>query len=261
MQENGKVHDRPIDLGRQSRASHFPLTRLLQLIDLLQTERCPNARQLAETCEVSRRTIYRDLAALADAGMNVVYRSDRQGYELVRGLFLAPPRLDEREALALLVLCRQWTAGDDLGLRRHANRAMDKLIQCLPENVRSRISGVAEILSESLDRPRVDERHDLFEQILDAITHRRQIRLWVREPSALPIEPTKLGIYRLTRMNGFWCLVGRSSRHCGVAIVPIAQIDRAELTTDAYTIPPRFNLDRFLARNEAEPDASESGSG
>ena len=73
-----------IFLAEPLHSSRFPLARLIQLIILLQTERCPNARRLAEICEVSRRTIYRDLAALAGAGIAVIYRSDRQGYQLAQ---------------------------------------------------------------------------------------------------------------------------------------------------------------------------------
>jgi hypothetical protein len=259
MQENGKVRDRPVDAGRQPRGNHFPLTRLLQLIGLLQTEQCPNARQLAETCEVSRRTIYRDLATLADAGMNVVYRPDRQGYQLKPGLHLLPARLDDREAIALLLLCRQWTAGDDLGLRRYANRAMDKVIQCLPEDLRGRIKRAAEVLSETPDLPLPTDREALFEQILDAISRRRQIRIWVREPDSRTNEPTKFGIYRLIGMDGVLCLVGRSSRHCNVITVATGHIERAELTEDDYTIPPRFHVDRYLAHQDAGDSTPDAG--
>ena len=163
--ENNNGRERSIVLAEPSHSSHFPLARLIQLIVLLQTERCPNARRLAEICEVSRRTIYRDLAALAGAGISVLYRSDRQGYQLAQNVFLQPPKMEEREALALLVSCRQWGSGDDLGLSRHANQAIDKLVQCLPEGMRTRLLAAAEILSDALDhlelspiRREVDDR-------------------------------------------------------------------------------------------------------
>jgi predicted DNA-binding transcriptional regulator YafY len=115
--------------ARQLTASRFPISRLLQLIVHLQTGRCPNARRLGELCEVSTRTIYRDLATLADAGFPVVYRPDRQGYRIDRGLFLQSPRLEERELLALLLLTRCASQDDDLGLRCDAMLGVDKLIR------------------------------------------------------------------------------------------------------------------------------------
>ncbi len=248
LPENSNRRERPIELSKHLHTGQFPLARLIQLIVLLQTERCPNASRLAEICEVSRRTIYRDLATLASAGINVVYRPDRQGYELSRHLFLQPPRLENREVLGLIVLCRQWGSGDDLGLYEHANRAVDKLVQSLPEEIRSRVQATAEVLGDAPERPETSpQRVEIDEQILVALDRRRQVRLWIID-EACTIQTTKLAIYRLARLQEGWCLVGRSTHHCGVIVVPVARIERVEETADPYTIPPRFNLERFLAR-------------
>ena len=250
--ENNDGRERSIVAAEPSHSSRFPLARLIQLIVLLQTERCPNARRLAEICEVSRRTIYRDIAALAGAGITVLYRSDRQGYQLAQNVFLQPPKMEEREALALLVSCRQWGSGDDLGLSRHANQAIDKLVQCLPEGMRTRLLAAAEILSDALDHLESSPiRREVDDRILVALTQRRQVRLRVRETGTSAAETTKLGIYRLAKVHGFWCLVGRSTRHCRVLLIPLDQIEQVELTEDPYSIPPRFNLVRFLASTAA----------
>ncbi len=252
-QKNAREVEEPA--AEASQSGRFPLARLIQLILLLQTERCPNARRLAELCEVSRRTIYRDLAALAEAGINVLYRSDRQGYELAQNVFLHPPRMDEREALALLVACRQWGSADDLGLSRSANQAIDKLVQSLPEAMRSRLLAAAEILGEAADH-RVSSagRSESDDSILRALSERRQVRLRYREPGTGSTETTKLAIYRLARVHGSWCLVGRSTRHCLVLLIPLHHVEQVEVTADTYTIPPRFNLARFLSQADTSPN-------
>jgi predicted DNA-binding transcriptional regulator YafY len=243
---------RASELAEPAHSSRFPLARLIQLIVLLQTERCPNARRLAEICEVSRRTIYRDLAALAGAGITVLYRSDRQGYQLAQNVFLQPPKMEEREALALLVSCRQWGSEDDLGLRRHAIQGVDKLVQCLPEAMRKRLMAAAEILSDASDHLESSAiRLEIDDRILVALTQRRQVRLRIREYGTSAAETTKLGIYRLAKVHRCWCLVGRSTRHCRVLLIPLHQIEQVELTEDPYSIPPRFNLARFLTRTAA----------
>jgi predicted DNA-binding transcriptional regulator YafY len=243
------------EIVEHSPAGQFPLARLIQLIVLLQTEQCPNARRLADICEVSRRTIYRDLATLAGAGITIVYRPDRQGYELSRHLFLQPLRLEEKEAQALLVLCRQWSQADDLGLYDHANRAVDKLLQSLPDELRERLKNASETLSEVVAiRSPCMERQALYDQIMASLGMRKQIRLALRVSDHAGLETTKFGIYRLPLINGRWCLVGRSTLHCGVVLFPVPQIERIELTSDSYTIPPRFNLARFLAQNSHEPE-------
>ena len=258
VSDGGHAQKSSIELDRNFRASTYPLARLIQLILLLQTERCPNARQLAEICEVSRRTIFRDLSALADAGVTVVYRPDRQGYQLARSLFLQPPRMEEREALALLVLCRQRKPGADLGLSQDANRAVDKLVQSLPDPLRTRLLAASEVLDNSpAPRGSPGVRQVVHDQILAALARRTQVRLWVREYRSGEVETTKMGIYRLVLHEHAWCLVGRSSRHCRVVLVPVQQVERVELTADPYAIPPRFNLERFLTRTSPQLEPAE----
>lgn len=251
--ERPEQRETAIGLARSLPASRFPISRLIQLIVLLQSGRCPNARRLAEVCEVSPRTIYRDLAILADAGITVLYRPDRQGYEIARGLFLQPPRLEEREVLALLVLCRFWDQGDDLGLQGDAFQAMDKLIQSLPEPLRTRSLDVAAILGDlpggaTAEAATATRTVAIHNEILAALVERRQVRLSLRGAPGQEPQATKMAIYRLTRLGKVWCLVGRSSWHCRVTLVPIDQIERVETTSDGYEIPPRFSLERFLCQ-------------
>ncbi|WP_165222942.1 helix-turn-helix transcriptional regulator [Aquisphaera insulae] len=238
------------------RPSHFPLVRLLQLIVLLQSERCPNARRMAEICEVSRRTIYRDLAMLDEAGIQVLYRPDRQGYQLARSMLLTSPRIEEHEAIALLVLTRNWNAHEDLGLSRAAGSAVDKLLQALPDSMRKNLLALAEVVGDS---PSPDatkaEPTGIHSLVLKSLASRQQVRVWVRDREGEPAESTKIAVYRLSRIDGQWCLIGRSSRDCSVCLIPLHRVERAESTADAYTIPPRFNLERFLLQHRSPAEA------
>jgi predicted DNA-binding transcriptional regulator YafY len=240
--------ERTIELTGQAHSSYFPLARLLELIILLQTDRCPNARELAEVCEVSRRTIYRDLATLSAAGIAVAYRPDRRGYAIARSPFLQPLRIEEREALALLILCSQGTPELDLGHFRSARRAVDKIIQGLPEEIRERLQAVSEVLCGPLgDDPLNSERRSLYELVLGALAKRYQIRIRIRMSPGPDLECTKMAVYRMTLVDRRWCMIGRSTRHCRVILVALQDVEQAELTADPYTIPPRFDLRRFLA--------------
>jgi proteasome accessory factor B len=226
------------------------LTRLFKLVAMLQSERHPNARELAEGCEVSRRTIYRDLDVLVAAGIPVRYRQESQGYQIAKGFFLPPANLSELEALALTVLSRQWEGGDALGLLRAASQGAVKLVQGLPAEVRDRVLVAAEPFH---DRPEPDERvsgrRSVHDTILGALARQRQLRLWFRDPSTNASECTKFSIYRLILHDRHWFLVGRSSWHRRVEVIGLPWVSRAELTDDVATMPPRFRLGRFLAQS------------
>jgi predicted DNA-binding transcriptional regulator YafY len=223
------------------------LPRLLELIMAIQSNRFPNARVLAEKCEVSRRTIYRDLDTLAAAGIPVRYRPDRQGYQLARTCAYQLPTLDEKEVLALLILVRQWKGGAGLDLLRHAHDGAVKLVQALPPDVRNRVLTRAEPVPHETNfssLPR--DRKLVYDAILDALAQRFQIRIWCRDAAAEMQETTKLSLYRLVLARGIWYVVGRSTLHRQVRVFRIPWIDRVTSTSDPYTIPPRFNLERFV---------------
>jgi predicted DNA-binding transcriptional regulator YafY len=223
------------------------LGRLFKLVMLLQAKSYPNAKELAERCEVSRRTIYRDLELLSEARVPVRFRPDRQGYELAKGFFLPPLNLDEEEALAILILARQWDGGDGLGLFRHAWNGAGKLVQALPQDVRERVVRAAEPFQCGTKPPVVPpHRKVIYEAVLEGLTRRLQLRLWYRNLETQVEDCTKFSIYRIVRSESLWHVVGRSSLHRRIEVIGVPWVQKAVLTDDPYTIPPRFNLVRFL---------------
>ena len=116
------------------------LARMLRMIVELRARRFPDASDLATAAEVSRRTAYRDLSALVDAGIPVRYRPDRRGYELAPGFFLPPIALEESEALALAIhaLGPSPPGGPDVSVE--ARSGLLKIAATLPDGPRARVS-------------------------------------------------------------------------------------------------------------------------
>lgn len=54
------------------------LERLLRLVNLLQSGRQFNTRELSEILGVSRRTIFRDINLLQDCGVQIQFSEERQ---------------------------------------------------------------------------------------------------------------------------------------------------------------------------------------
>src|SRR4051812_1275071 len=225
--------------GPSCSSARAQLPRLLELIMAIQSDRFPNARTLAERCEVSRRTIYRDLDTLEAAGIPVHYRPDRQGYQLARSCAYQLPSLEENEILALLLLVRQWKGGAGLDLVRHARDGAVKLVQSLSPDARNRILTRAEpVPDETNPWPLPRERKLVYDAILDALSQRYQLRIWYRD--AVEAEPitTKLSLYRLVLARGTWDVVGRSTPHRQGPGLPIPRIERGAATIDPHTLPP-----------------------
>ncbi len=224
------------------------LARLLRLLLALRSGH-PNAQALAELCEVSRRTVFRDLESLELAGIPVRYRADRQGYELGARFGIPTAPIDEAEAFALMVLVRQHDprAGGHL---RDARSGLAKVLESLAPEARARIAALAETIEgrgEPIDGPVGSAMaHGL---VLESLRRRLQLRAWFQQAAGRESQSTKLGPYRLILARRGWYVIGRSTADRGVRTFRVASILRAVLTDDPYAIPPRFDLDRYLGRS------------
>src|SRR4051812_26588449 len=79
-------------------------SRVVSIIGLLQSGRTLNSRQIAEECGVTRRTVFRDLIALQEAGIHPTYDPQKQTYALPANQIPASRlTLDEVAAVTMAV--------------------------------------------------------------------------------------------------------------------------------------------------------------
>jgi len=80
------------------------LIRLLRIITMIQAKPGIAARELAEKCETSERTIYRDLEVLSAACIPFTNKGHGQGYAYIGHFSLYPLNWTEDEAMAFSML-------------------------------------------------------------------------------------------------------------------------------------------------------------
>lgn len=113
--------------------------RLFQIIQLLRHDKVVTARDLAETLEVSERTIYRDVQDLSLSGVPITGEAG-QGYRLLKGFHLPPLMFNEEELAALLLGARMVQAWTDKGLARAAHLAMRKIESVIPDRLKPELT-------------------------------------------------------------------------------------------------------------------------
>jgi predicted DNA-binding transcriptional regulator YafY len=116
--------------------------RLVAMVMHLQGRRLVRAEDMAAHFEVSVRTIYRDIAALGEAGVPITGEAG-VGYSLVRSYHLPPVMLTADEAAALFVgaeMVRQFT---DASLAEPMSAAIDKLRAVLPRDRQEHVERLA----------------------------------------------------------------------------------------------------------------------
>src|SRR5690349_7278987 len=126
---------------------YFPTTRVLTILELLQSRQQLSGPELAERLEVNPRTVRRYITMLQDLGVPVEAERGRYGsYRLRPGFKLPPMMFTDDEALALtlgLLVARK------MGLTVAApavEGALAKIERVLPAVLRERVQAVQEIL-------------------------------------------------------------------------------------------------------------------
>src|SRR3989454_8657023 len=122
---------------------YFPTTRVLTVLELLQSHQRLSGPDIAERLEVNPRTVRRYITMLQDLGIPVEAERGRYGaYRLRPGFKLPPLMFTEDEALALTL---GLLAARRLGLTATApavEGALAKIERVLPLTLRQRVQAI-----------------------------------------------------------------------------------------------------------------------
>ena len=188
--------------------------RLLALILYLQSRRVVTAEEMAQHFELSIRTIYRDLAALGEAGVPIAAEAG-VGYTLMKGYNLPPVNFSAEEASALVtaaMLVQQFT---DESIRAQMNSALLKVRAILPRDRQEQIGRLESGLATTANA-RLPVQADLS-LLQQALAHRRLLRFQYRgsgksESMERNVEPFGLVYYTQRWHLIAWCRTRKDYR-------------------------------------------------
>lgn len=215
---------------------------------LLQARSPRSARELAESLEVSMRTIYRDVDALSASGVPVyAERGSSGGIALSDGYRQAIAQFSADELHALFVAAADPLA--DLGVTGH-ERALHKLKGALPDLQRTAAEKARErILLDHNKWYRTEQPGTVLAALRRAVWDERALRIAYRDrggkPSEREVEP--LG---LVSKAGVWYVIARDER-CEMRTFRAERIVSVAETTRKFTRPDGFDLERYWRDNMA----------
>lgn len=188
--------------------------RLLRLLQTLRRHRYPvTGNRLSQELGVSLRTLYRDIAALAAQGAQVV-GSPGVGY-LLRPGFLLPPLMLTQEEVEALVLGSRWVSRNgDSALQDAAADLLAKVEAILPANLREEMISSGLMVGPSRETPIGDRE---LADIRKAI--RAQSKLKMRyidssyEETHRTVWPFALGYFDRALILAAWCELREGYRH------------------------------------------------
>ncbi|GAA3243974.1 YafY family protein [Pseudonocardia petroleophila] len=219
-------------------------SRLVTLLFTLQRRRAATAAELAAELEVSERTIYRDVAALADAGVPLFTESGPGGgIRLVDGWRTRLDGLTAHEAAALFAVGAPQVLAD-LGMSAALAGAQAKLLATLPEALREHARTVAERFH--LDAPGWFHRpHDVphLDTVAAAVWDQQRLRVgYRRRDEVVRRDLDPLG---LVMKAGTWYLAAESGGR--VLMFRVDRVVDAEPSGERFERPPGFDLPSWWA--------------
>ena len=218
-------------------------SRLLSILMLLQARGRMTANALAQTMEVSPRTILRDIDQLSAAGVPLWGERGRQGgFQLRAGWSTQLTGMTEPEATALLLAGLPGPA-TELGLGAAAASARLKMLASLPSAWREQADRVGECLHiDPLDWYRAQDKPRFLREVADAVWHAH--RLTVNYESWRGTAKRELEPLGLVLKAGTWYLLARTVGKDAARTYRLASILDLKTSGRIFKRPRGFDLAR-----------------
>jgi predicted DNA-binding transcriptional regulator YafY len=220
--------------------------RLLAIVLELQARGRQRAEDLAATFEVGKRTIYRDIQALCEAGVPVI-STPGQGYSLLEGYFLPPLRFTPDEALILLLGGDVMAHSFDAEYRAAAQSATRKIAGALPEPLREEVRALQEsfryVGHSAGERPREGA---MLRQLRRAILGRHGVRFHYHarhgQDEAGAYSTREADPYGLVFYLGAWHMTGFCHLRQDIRHFRVERMQQLAVLPRTFTRPPGFKL-------------------
>ncbi len=232
--------------------------RLLAIVLELQGRGKRRAQDLADTFEVSKRTIYRDIEALCEAGVPVA-AAPGQGYKLIEGYFLPPLSFSADEAIILTLGSQVMRGSFDAQYGVAAESAGRKIMGVLPEQLRAEVayllSSIHFVVPSGM--PNSPTNNMMLQIIRGAIVERRTVQFLYyprhRKDDMQESEKSnasqsgdlrKVDPYALIHVAGSWYVAGYDHKRREKRTFRLDRIEHFEILKETFTRSGDFKLER-----------------
>jgi len=215
--------------------------RLFRLVLLLRRDRVTTAAELADTLEVSERTIYRDIQSLVLSGIPVEGEAG-VGYVVRHGMDLPPLMFTADEARALALGARMVKAWGDPDLERAAAQVLEKVWSVAPPQVHSDLADQTLMVPGFHIDPEARATLALARQ---SIQERKKLHFhYTRgdgQASERTVRPLGLFYWGQSWSVASWCELRKDFRNFRVD-----RMNKTRVTDKTFAIDDAISLDEYL---------------
>ena len=230
---------------------YHPTTRVLTVLELLQSRSRLSGTDLAERLEVDRRTVRRYISSLQELGVPVESEPGRYGgYRLRPGYKLPPMMFTEEEALALilrLILSRRAGLTDSAPA---IEGALAKIDRVLPDRLRGRVQAVQGALAFTPLRDTLGATDPAALLTLTSAA-RDSRRVWMRYRGADEETERAIDPYGVVHHRGRWYVVGWCHLRDDVRMFRLDRVLALEAREGTFAKPLDFDCVAYVLQSLA----------
>jgi predicted DNA-binding transcriptional regulator YafY len=230
---------------------YHPTTRLLTILELLQTHPYLSGEELANRLEVEPRSVRRYITMLQEMGMPVEgIRGPGGGYRLRPGFKLPPLLFTEEEATAVVLglLGTPWLEVDLSSMA--VGGALAKVYRVLPLKGRERLQAISSHLILSPHRQETRPAASLLVGISEAARQRQRIAIeytsYENEVSQRRVEP-----YGIAGWQGHWYVVGYCCLRQGIRMFRMDRMRNVQFLRETFERAEDFDCQAYVIKHLA----------
>jgi predicted DNA-binding transcriptional regulator YafY len=221
---------------------YSPTTRLLTVLELLQSYKQMSGSEMARRLEVDVRTVRRYITMLQDMGIPVeAERGPYGAYELQRGHKLPPLMFTDAEAVALtlgLIAIREFRFPVDVAA---VEGALAKTERVLPEKSFHQARSIQEAIAFNVTPPPALLQNDFVSTLSLAVQQRQRVFMryqsWEGDESERGFDP-----YGILFNEGYWYTAGYCHLRQDLRTFRLDRIIALEPLHQSFERPENFDV-------------------
>lgn len=230
---------------------YHPTTRVLTVLELLQSHQRLSGPELAARLEVNARTARRYITMLQDMGIPIEAERGRYGaYRLRPGFKLPPLMFSDEEALAVTL---GLLAARRLGLAGAApavEGALAKIERVLPAALRERLQAVQAALVLDLTRAEASPSSAMVLELSQAAQACRRVTMRYRnergDETVRQLDP-----YGIVFRQGRWYATGHCHLRDALRLFRLDRVEELRIEEERFVRPDGFDAAAFVVQSLA----------
>lgn len=217
------------------------LSRLTAILIQFQTKRIVTVTELSKKYQVSKRTIYRDIKALDNAGVPLI-TEEGKGYTLMEGYKIPPVMFTEEEANALILAEQLVLKNKDASFVKAYSEAIDKIKSILRYTEKEKVNLLADRTqyNEVIEQER---NSNVLSDLQYALTNYYLVKIKYTNKDEITSERMIEPFALLSTMNWYliaWCRFRKEFR-----FFRLDRIKKLDIQTEKFT-PHNMTLQEYF---------------